>query len=173
MVRTPDFASLDLRDALDLAILIEEEARERYEEFTDQMEVHHTAESGAFFRSMAQYEAKHGAELAKRRAALFPGAPRRVSRAMIWEEEAPGYEAVSAFMTPRQAMQVALEAERKAQQFFQQALPHVTNPEVKALFAELHAEEIHHEKLVEGEMSKLPPDPEATQEDFADEPVAQ
>jgi len=32
-----DFASLSLKDALDLAVLVEEEARERYEEFADQM----------------------------------------------------------------------------------------------------------------------------------------
>ena len=48
-----DFSALTLKDALDLAILIEEEARERYEDFADQMEQHHTPEAGRFFRFMA------------------------------------------------------------------------------------------------------------------------
>ena len=40
-----DFAALSLQDALDLAILIEEEAQERYLEFVDQMQQHHTPEA--------------------------------------------------------------------------------------------------------------------------------
>ena len=36
-----DFAMLSLRDALDLGILIEEEARERYEELAAQMDDRH------------------------------------------------------------------------------------------------------------------------------------
>ena len=44
-----DFANLSLMDALDLAIFIEEEAKERYTEFYDQIVVHHTPEAAAFF----------------------------------------------------------------------------------------------------------------------------
>ena len=35
-----------MKDALDLAILIEEEARDRYDEFYDNLAVHHTADAG-------------------------------------------------------------------------------------------------------------------------------
>lgn len=41
-----DFATLSTQDALDLAILIEEEAEERYREFAHHMEVHHTPDAG-------------------------------------------------------------------------------------------------------------------------------
>ena len=34
--------NLSLRDTLDLAIYVEEEAKERYEDFAQQMEAHHT-----------------------------------------------------------------------------------------------------------------------------------
>ena len=54
-----DFAKLSLQDALDLAVLIEEEARERYEEFAHQMRLHHTHEAARFFRFMAGNEEKH------------------------------------------------------------------------------------------------------------------
>jgi hypothetical protein len=50
---TIDFASLTLQDALDLAILIEEEAKERYEEFADNLSLHHTPEAAHFFTTMA------------------------------------------------------------------------------------------------------------------------
>ena len=78
MAATIDFASLSLQDALDLAILVEEEAQERYLEFVDQMEQHHTPEAAKFFAMMARNEQKHGEELRARRHGLFGDAPRRV-----------------------------------------------------------------------------------------------
>ena len=63
-----DFTALSLKDALDLAVLIEEEAKERYEELAAQMEQHHTPAPAHFFRFMAGNEAKHRAQLSVRRA---------------------------------------------------------------------------------------------------------
>jgi len=168
-----DYASLDMRDALDLATLIEEEARERYEEFVLQMASTENAEAGAFFRTMAENEAKHGRAVAERRLARFGATPRRVSRSMLWEEEAPAYETVRAFMSPRQAMEVALEAERKAEAFFTGALAHVTDAGVRELFEELRREEITHQELVTRELAKLPTVAPPPAEEWADEPVAQ
>ena len=173
MNKTVDFASLTLMDALDLAVLVEDEARERYVEFSDQMETHHTADAARFFRFMAQNETKHGEELAARRKEMFGGAPTRMSRAMLWEVEAPEYDKVRAFMTPRQALEVALESEHKARAFFEGAIPHVADPAVKKLFAELEHDEQDHIALVKGEIAKLPPPETTDAEDFADEPVAQ
>jgi len=173
MSKTVDFARLDLRDALDLATLIEEEARERYEEFADQMEVHHTADAARFYRLMAQYEAKHGADIAARRKALFGDAPSRMSRSMLWDVEAPDYDKARAFMTPRRALEVALESEVKAHDYFTTALPSIADPEVRALFVELQADEVKHRELVQAELDKLPPDPEVDVEDLVDEPVGQ
>ncbi len=168
-----DFAALSLRDALDLAILIEEEARERYEEFADQMDLHHTPEAARFFRFMAGNEEKHRAELAERRRVIFRNSPSAVTRQMIFEIEAPEYDEARAFMTARQALQSAFRSEKKAYAFFSGALKHVTEPTVKSLFEELRGEEIQHQKLVLAELEKTPPDPTLTAEDFADEPSAQ
>ena len=173
MSKTVDFARLDLKDALDLAILIEDEARERYEEFADQMEVHHTADAAGFYRFMAQNEAKHGADIAERRKALFGDAPTRMSRSMLWDVEAPDYDQARAFMTPRKALEVALASEVKAYDYFTAALPSIADPEVKALFTELQGDEVHHKALVQAELDKLPPDPEVDVEDLVDEPVGQ
>ena len=171
--KTLDLTGLDLRDALDLASLVEEEAKERYEELAAQMENQHTFEAASFFHVMVKNEARHGDELAARRKTLFGDAPRRVDRSLLWEVEAPAYETVRAFMTLREALTVALDAEVKAYDFFAEALKLPVAEPVRKLFEELKEEEVHHQELVQKELSKLPPDSEATPEDFADEPVAQ
>jgi len=172
MSRTLDFSSLDLRDALDLASLIEDEAKERYEELAEQMEMHHDAEVAKFFHFMAKNEAKHGEELAERRTRLFPNQPRRVDRSMLWDVEAPGYESVHAFMSLKEALEVALAAEVKAFHYFCDVVKVIPEGEVKKLFEELKEEEIHHQDLVKQEMAKLGPEEKFSTEDFADEPVA-
>jgi rubrerythrin len=173
MAETIEFASLTLQDALDLAILVEEEAQERYLEFVDQMEQHRTPEAASFFRAMARNEAKHGDELRARRRALFADQPRRVKRSMLWDIEAPDYDEPRAFMSARQAMEVALRSEVKAHEFFVKALPHVADPEVRKLFEELRDEEILHQTLVREALNALPPGPEPDAEDYVDEPVGQ
>ena len=167
-----DFASLSLQDALDLAILVEEEAQDRYLEFAEQMETHHTPEAAGFFKFMAGNEAKHGEELRERRKKMFGAAATRVKREMMWDVEAPEYDQARAFMSPRAAMEVALVSETKAHAFFVGALPHLADPEVRGLFEELRDEEVVHQNLVRTELAKLPPGPEPNAEDYADEPVA-
>jgi rubrerythrin len=171
MTRTLDFSSLDLRDALDLASLIEDEAKERYEELAHQMELHHDAEVARFFHFMAKNEARHGEELAERRTRLYPNLPHRVDRSMLWDVEAPGYETVRAFMSLKEALEVALAAEVKAFNYFCDVLKILPAGEVKTLFEELKEEEIHHQNLVKLEMAKLGPEDKFSTEDAADEPV--
>ena len=173
MSRSIDFGTLTIKDALDLAILIEEEARERYEEFVDQMELHHTPEAASFFRFMVSNEEKHRQQLSEKRHNLFRDEPSKMSREMLWDVEAPDYSEARAFMSPRQAMEVALQAEVKAHDFFDSALVHITDPEVRHLFEELREEEVEHRNLLENEMAKLPTAPDVNPDDYADEPTAQ
>lgn len=173
MSKSIDFSSLTLQDALDLAVLVEEEAQERYLELADQMDTHRTWEAAEFFRFMAGNEAKHGLELSKKRRTLFGLTPRRVDRSMLWDVEAPSYDTVRAFMHAREAYTVALASEEKARQFFVDALEHVTDADVKKLFEELRDEEVEHGELVKKELAKLPPGPDPDVESFVDEPVAQ
>jgi erythrin-vacuolar iron transport family protein len=174
MPPTLDFAGLSLKDALDLAILIEEEAKERYEEFYENLAVHHTPDAAQFFKTMAGNEAKHGEDLTMRRQSLFPGAPTTVTRAMLWDVEAPDYDASRMFMTARQAMEVAMACEVKAHDFFDAALAHVTDAEVRALFEELREEESEHKQMVQAILDRMPPaSADDAEADFGDEPVAQ
>lgn len=168
-----DFGTLSLNDALDLATLVEEEAEERYHELAHQMEIHRTEEAAAFFQFMASNEKKHGEALSARRQALFGEAPRRVTRAMLFDIEAPDYDEARAFMSPRQALMVAMHSEQKAHDFFESALPHVRDADVKALFEELAAEEIHHQNLVARELAKLPEGEGLPLDAFVDDPIQQ
>lgn len=168
-----DFASLSLKDALDLATLVEEEAKERYEEFTHQMETHRTPEAAKFFAFMARNEEKHRAALAARRKELFGAAPMTVTRAQIFDVEAPEYDEARAFMTEREALLSALRSEEKAHAFFVAALPRLNDPQVHALFDELRQEEIEHQELVKKELARAPGDPPFKADDLVDEPVGQ
>jgi rubrerythrin len=164
-----DFSKLSLQDALDLAILIEEEAKERYEEFSKLVGGRYPGDADEAFREMARNEAKHGEELAERRKKLFRGAKRRVDRSMLDDVEAPDRGKPRVFMSPRQAFEVALESEVKAHDFFAEALKHVKDRGVKKLFGELKAEEKKHQAWLRRKIEKLPPGPDV-EESAADEP---
>ena len=165
-----DFRTLSLQDALDLAISIEEEAKERYDEFVRQVGGgRYAGDAADMFRLMAGYEAKHAADLAARRRELFGSAPRRVTKDALDDVEAPDRGQPRVFMSARQAMEVALASEEKAHEFFSDALRHVTDPQVKALFEELRGEEQEHIRLVKQRLEKLPPGPDV-EEDEADAP---
>lgn len=168
-----DFGTLSLKDAMDLATLVEEEAEERYHELAHQMELHRTEEASAFFQFMASNEKKHGEALSARRRTLFGDAPRQVTRAMLFDIEAPDYDEARAFMSPHDALHVALRSEEKACAFFEGALPHVKDTDVKALFEELAAEEVHHQDLVKRELAKLPEGDGVPRDAFVDDPIQQ
>jgi rubrerythrin len=168
-----DFAKLSLKDALDLAILIEDEAEERYREFVKQMEAHRTPGAARFFRFMAVNEANHGRELAKRRSELFGDAPREVDRSMIFEVEAPDYNRTRAFMSMQDAFELALDAETKAYNYFDRALPQIKDPGVRELFGELLQEEIGHMDLVKKVMANVPEEADFDPDDFVDAPVGE
>src|SRR5512147_109024 len=133
-----DFRTLSLQDALDLAVSVEEEAKERYDVFVRQVGGgRYAGDAADMFRLMAGYEAKHCAELATRRRELFGTSPRQVTKNAIDDVEAPDRGLPRVFMSARQAMEVALSSEEKARAFFDDALRHVGDSKVKALFEEL------------------------------------
>jgi len=152
-----DLATLDLRDALDLAVLIEVEAYQRYKMFAAQLGRRFTGDAASVFASMAENEAKHGNQLKARRKALFGDTPRRVSLNDLFDVEAPDAASPRASMSTLQAFEVALSAEQKAYDFYDQALEHVSNPEIHALFTELRDEETEHVRMIREAIAKLPP----------------
>ncbi len=164
-----NFATLDLMDALDLAVLIEMEAYKRYRMFTEQLGRRFPGDAASVFASMAENEAKHGRDLETRRKAMFGEVPMRVSLDDLFDVEAPGMEATRSNMSPLRAFQVALASEQKAYDFYDQALGHVSHPEIKALFTELRDEETEHVRMVREAMANLPPGSDVELEEDEDD----
>jgi rubrerythrin len=161
-----DFLKLTLMDALDLAMLIEVEAHDRYTQFAERLGSHTEGDAASVFEAMAVNESKHGEEIAKRRLALFGQAKPNVTLADIFDVEAPDVGWATWRMSPLKAYWVALTAEQKARDYYDQALRYVTNPEVKALFEELRDEEVEHVRMCEEQIAKLPP---SAKSDLGDE----
>ena len=151
-----DLSKLSLMDALDLAKLIELEACHRYQMFASQLGRTGGYDAGAFFATMAENEAKHGHELEARRKAMFGDTPARLTLDDLYDVEAPDMGAPRRGMSTLQAFEVGLAAEKKAYDFYDFALPGITNPEVRALFAELRDEESEHVEMLREAMAKLP-----------------
>jgi len=157
MFTSLDLSTLHLMDALDLAILIEEEALQRYKLFAKQ--IGQTAgghDAGSFFASMVENEAKHGTELLARRMKLFGKQPMQLTLNDLFDVEAPDVGAARRGMSTVQAFEVGLEAEQKAYDFYNEALPGIKDPEVKKLFEELRDEEAEHVEMLRKAMAKLP-----------------
>jgi rubrerythrin len=163
-----DFSTFDLMDTLDLATLIEVEALNRYTLFAEQIGSRFEDDAGAVFASMADNEKKHADELAARRHALFGDTPARVKIDDLFDVEAPDVGATYRNMSAAKAYRVALHSERKAFAFYDRALKSVTQPEIRALFEELRAEEAEHVRMIEEIVARLPDSAKADVEDEDD-----
>ena len=152
-----DLSKLTLMDAIDLAALIELEACRRYEQFAEELGSRGGDDPGAVFQSMAVNENKHCEQLAERRLALFGDKPATVKLDDVFDVEAPDASAPSWNMSARAAYYVALSSEKKAFAFYDEALHHVTQPDVKAMFEELRDEEAEHVAMLEEIIARLPP----------------
>jgi rubrerythrin len=151
-----DLSALSLQDALDLAALIEEEAYKRYTLFANQLG-RGGATAGSFFALMAENEKKHGEQLFDRRKAMFGDAPARVSLDDLFDVEAPEVGAPRRSMSLLQAYELAKSSEQKAYDFYDEAMPNITDPDIRTLFVELRDEETEHVRMIEEAIAKLPP----------------
>ena len=146
MTNRMDFSKLDLRDALDFAIGIEEDAQERYQEFA-RMVKHPGARK--FFEDMVRNEGRHRRQLESRRDVLFRRAPPRFDTSIDVDVESPDPSEVEPEISVREAMEVSLRAERRAHEFYAAAIPHVRDPDVRSFFEELREEESEHEAAIQ------------------------
>ena len=163
-----DYSKLTLIDALDLATLIEVEASKRYAQFVEQLGSRYDDDAASVFQSMVVNENKHGEQIAERRLALFGDERPKVKLDDIFDVEAPDVGAPRQNMSPLDAYLVALSSEKKAFAFYNLALRYVKQPDVKALFEELRAEEAEHVRMIEEIIKKLPPEAKLDVEDQDD-----
>ncbi|MDH4286273.1 MAG: ferritin family protein [Gallionella sp.] len=155
-----DVSTLNLQNALDMAVRIEKEAEERYRVFAEIIGERYPGDAAAFFKMMASNEHKHCVQLAEKRRSLFGDAPSRITDAMMEPDiEAPELEKAVRFMTPRRALEVALASEIKAYEFYDWILSNAQNilePEARNLIKELRDEEVEHQRLLNEMKAKYP-----------------
>ncbi|MCK5697047.1 MAG: ferritin family protein [Gammaproteobacteria bacterium] len=161
-----NFSQLTLMDALDIAIVVEIEAFERYTLFNEQLGHRYPEDAADIFRKMAISEKKHGDELLEKRHALFGNTPISINKDALFDVEAPEMGAIRWNMSPFKAFQVVLASEEKAFDFYNEALSYVTDPQINSLFTELRDEEQEHIAMIKHFISKLPPE---AYEDLDDE----
>ncbi len=149
-----DFANLDLRGAFDFAIMIEEDAQNRYRQLS-RLLGDDPGGAGDIFRMMVVNEGKHRSELEARRAALFRTELRRIEISVADDGvEAPEIDDELP-RTAREALEVSLAAEERAYQFYRDAIPHIENPAVRSFFQDLMAEEAEHQALLAAKIAEL------------------
>jgi rubrerythrin len=152
---------LDARAALDLAIMIEEDAALRYEALA-RLLGDDGGGAGAVFRELATDERRHRAELVARRDALPAGHPPRIEVSVLDAPAAEHPEADDAAppRTARDALAVALAAERRAEAFYREALPRLADGDARALFEALAAEEAEHVAVLERRLAAREVEPD-------------
>lgn len=161
-----------LEEFMTRALVMEQEAAQRYTEFADAMETHNNLEVAALFRKMAEIEGKHAAQIiAEMGWTTRPGPHPGI---LFWErfeapETAPGDE-VHYLMQPYHALKLALANEQRAERFFADLARAATTPSVKKAARELQKEEHEHVLLVRAWMKKVPK-PDADWANDPDPPV--
>lgn len=150
-----DFSRMDGQDALDIAIVIEDEAQLAYEHLADWVAGDGNAEAAEFFSRMAVREKRHKDEISARRAELFGDVPPRHDENAPWEAEVPDYESMGREVSLEDAFNVAMGAETRAHDFYAEALEYIEHPQMVELFEWLRKAEVEHQRLLGEEMKKF------------------
>ncbi|OFZ96396.1 MAG: hypothetical protein A3H35_05085 [Betaproteobacteria bacterium RIFCSPLOWO2_02_FULL_62_17] len=140
------------------AIAIEHEASARYVELGQRMLDLGNEQVGELFLRLAKLEIEHEEQLLRRAAGLK--LPQLAPGEYAWLDaaapETAAHELVLRLITPNSALQIALAAERRAEEFFEAASTQVQDPSLAALAAEMAAEEREHMAWVEQVMARTP-----------------
>lgn len=140
------------------AIAIEREAAARYSEFAERMDGEGREDLARIFATLAGAEAEHLDTLLRRTAGLaLPAiAPERYKWLDAGAPETAARELLYRLMTPRQALAIALQAEQRAQAFFEHVYWTSSDPALRALAREMAAEEREHVAFVAGILEHTP-----------------
>ncbi len=140
------------------AIAIEREAADTYADFAQRMDDLGNEDVAKLFRTLAVFEAEHLDTLEARTAGVeVPNiAPGEYAWLDAGAPETAARELVYRLLTPRQALAIALEAERRAHQFFADVRANADDPALRALAQEMAAEELGHIAMVERALERTP-----------------
>jgi len=144
------------------AIAIEREAAERYAELASRMQDEGREDLGRVFQLLADMESEHLQTLEARTldVALPAIAEGRYNWLDAGAPETAARELVFRLMTPRMALAIALDAELRAQAFFERVFMTCEDPALRALAREMAADEQEHVALL-ARILEATPDPAA------------
>jgi rubrerythrin len=149
-----DFSKLSGTDVLDMAIAIEDEAQTYYEQLAAWVSDDKTEEAD-FFRRMATREKRHHDQVVVQRKRLFGDAPPSNAAKVSWAVEMPDFDKVPDDISLREAMDIAMEAETRAHDFYAGALEYTTDETVSDLFEGLRQAEAEHQRLLRDEIDRF------------------
>ncbi len=156
-MREGDLSRLSLSELLDLAILAEDEAAQRYGELADHMETRHNPRAAALFRDIQAHEREHLHRLQEQRARCTAEPTSLVSRHSADPREAPPDERLAQRMEATDVFQLVFRGEEHACSFYQKLTEILVDPEAKDLARSLWTEELGHLEWVARELRNLPP----------------
>jgi rubrerythrin len=149
---------ITVRDFLTHAIQLEREAARRYEELAAAMGTDGNKELKAFFGKMAHYSRLHLAQATARGG--FRDIPTLAPQEYEWPEgvspETAGWAGVDAQMSPRAALELALNGERSGHAYYAAVAATTTDAELRALAGEFADEEADHVRELEKLIATCP-----------------
>jgi rubrerythrin len=155
------------------ALAMEREAAERYAEFARFMADRERAELAELFTRLARLERDHARFLERRAGRPDPSSV--IAAEVRWLEVGPPDPAVHEWLArmigPREALGIALEAERRAQAFFAGVAESAADEALRRMASEFAAEEAEHAARLERALA-TEPDPRIDWERLYDSPPA-
>lgn len=146
----------DINVFLAHAVELEREAARRYEELADSMRTDGNAQVEKFFRQMATFSRKHLA-LAMQRGG-FRQVPALAADEYQWPDgispEQFDWIGVDCMIDVNNALELALDGERRGLAFYAEIATTTKDPEVKAMAIEFTAEEAEHVEELEKWISR-------------------
>jgi len=140
------------------AIAIEREAAARYSEFAERMADLGNEAAAEVFATLARLEAEHLDELVKRTTGM--ALPELAGHEYAWLDagapETAARELVFRLLTPRQALEIALQGEKRAAAFFESVVLNAGDPMLCALAVEMAADEADHIVMIEKLLERTP-----------------
>jgi rubrerythrin len=147
----PEDLTTKVETFLSYAIKLEEEATLRFAQLADAMDNSGNKPVGALFRKLSDYSRLHLAD-AKARAG-FRDVPVMMPQEYQWPDfespETASIWATDPMIAYDQAMEIALESEKRGHAFYKLVLDTTDNPEIKVLAKEFVEEEAEHVQWLE------------------------
>lgn len=140
------------------ALAIEREAAARYGEFAARMGDEGNDAVARLFVRLAQFESEHAKALERECAGME--LPSIAAEEFAWLDagapETAAHDLLFQLMTPHDVLEIALDAELRAQAFFERVLERTADPQLRELAVAMASEEQAHAAWVREALARTP-----------------